>query len=72
LLLQAAVFAIAGEAARAVEEGERGVGVIVDAHLGPDVVRPEWARRNLRPAAPVADSVVVADDPLLLDTQDVG
>jgi hypothetical protein len=38
--LQAAVFAIAGEAARAVEEGERGVGVIVDAHLGPDVVRP--------------------------------
>ena len=51
LLMRAAVGGIAGEAARAVEEGEGAIRVVVDAHLRPDVVRPERAGWNLQPAA---------------------
>ena len=71
-LVPAAVGGIAGEAAGAVEEGEGAVGVIVDAHLGADVVRPDRARRNLQAPAVVTDRVVVAHLTLLLNAQDVG
>jgi hypothetical protein len=34
-------------------------------------VRPQWALRQLQPAALVNDGIVAADDPLLLNAQDL-
>ncbi len=42
-LTELAVAGVPGEAARAVEDGQLAVGVVVDAHLGPDEVGPQRA-----------------------------
>jgi hypothetical protein len=68
---RAAVGAVAGEAARPVEDRQRAVGVVVDPHPHLDEVRPQRARRDLQAQAPVAHAVVVADDALLVHAQDV-
>src|SRR3546814_1158470 len=55
-----AVGAVIGEAVRSVEYSDGAVGVLVDAHHGPDEVRPEPARRQLQAEAVPLDGVVVA------------
>ena len=70
-LTELAVAGVPGEAARAVEDGELAVGIVVDAHLGPDEVGPQRALGQLQHQAVVAQGVVVADGALFLDAQDL-
>jgi hypothetical protein len=61
----------AGEAARAVEDGEPAVRVLMHAHGGADIVVAMALRRNLQTAAVPGDAIVGADHAILLDAQHV-
>src|SRR5438034_7618115 len=67
LIEELAVAGIAGEAARAMEDGQGFIGIVMDAHRGLDEVGPQRALRQLQGEAVVAHGVVVADDALFLD-----
>src|SRR5260370_37139153 len=68
--IEGASFLIeAGEAARAVEDGEQAVGIFVHAHGGADVVMAVALGWNLQGAPVVGDAIVAADDPILPDAE---
>src|SRR5512132_1999560 len=72
LLLPAAVAGVASQATGAVKDGEGAIRIVVNPHLGPPIVRPDRARRNLQAPAVATHRVVVADLTLLPDAQDIG
>ncbi len=45
--MQAGAAGVAGEAAGAVKDREGAIRVVVDPHLGAQIVRPDRARRDL-------------------------
>src|SRR5690606_27088624 len=67
-----AVGAIACETARAVEDGEAGIGVLVHAHGGLDEVIAVRLLRDLEAESAIAHAVVVADHALGLQAEDLG
>jgi hypothetical protein len=71
ILFEFAGSVIKSEAAGAVEQAVAAVGIMVDAHPGALVVGSDGAFRDLPPAPSVVDGVVIADNPLLLNAQDV-
>ena len=66
-----AVFLVAGQAARAMEDGKVAVGIFVHTHFGLDVVVAMAACRDLQAQVLVAHRVVIADHTVLLHTEDV-
>src|SRR6185437_4667920 len=62
-----AVGVVVGEAMRPKEDGDRAVGIFVNADDGPDEVRPQTARRQLQAEPTPFHRVVVADAALFLD-----
>src|SRR5437868_268743 len=67
ILDQLAPAGVAGQAARPMKDGKGVVGIVMDAHLGPDEVGTQRAGRQLQHEAAVAHGVVVADDARFLD-----
>jgi hypothetical protein len=63
--------AIARKATRAIEHGERAVGVLVHLDAGLDVVGPHRAFRELEAAPLIGHGVIAGDDALLFNAQDV-
>ena len=57
---------------RTVENGERAVGVLVHPYGCLDVMASVAIGRDLQNPPLIADGIVVADDPFLLDAEDVG
>src|SRR5258708_32943162 len=53
------------------EDGDRAVGIVVDADGRSDEMRPEPARRQLEGEAAPFDGVVVAEGALPLDAEDL-
>ena len=65
------VLVISADAAGSVEEGVGAVGVEVDLDPRLDEVGPHRAFGDLQFQRPVGHAIVLADLPLLLDTQDL-
>ena len=57
----------AGEAARAIEDGEAAVRILVHAHGGADIVVAMTLRRNLEAASVEGHAIVGPDHAILLD-----
>ena len=67
----ASVWVETGKAARAIEDGEAAVGILMHAHGGPDIVIAMALGWNLEAAPVVGDAIVGADHPILLQAQHV-
>ena len=62
---------IARQTPRAVEDGERAIRVLVNSHCRLDVVVTVAVGGDLQDAVLIAHRIVVADDPLLLNAEDI-
>src|SRR6185437_9564214 len=69
---KSAVGGVATDAARAIEQANRVIGVAAQFDRCPDEVSPQGTGLDLQPQLAEGDGVVLADEAILLVTQDLG